>query len=281
MSTVFPLPNEQKLCYDTSMRADLLSYLACPECQAGLALVQDSAAAEIEEGLLKCAGCASEYPIENGIPRLMPREILDAQKSEIAARDAQVADYDAMWFLNLFGAVEMPMTLRRLQISPTDAFLEAGCGTGRMTQEFAAKAREVVAIDFSFQSLCVNRKKVRQAGVTNVHLVQADLCKLPFKKDVFDRATSCQVLEHVPTHPAREEAVRSISRVLKPGSTFVTSAYQHTIWTRQKEGQHEGGIPFFRFTRSEFQSLLASAFRVESITGALVYLHLARCTNLT
>ena len=277
------------------MRPALLSYLACPECLGDLTLganstpdeievdeieVDEIEVDEIEDGSLSCAGCAMEYPIENGIPRLMPREILDAQKSEIAARDAQVGDYDAMWFLNLFGRVELPMTLRRLQISPTDAILEAGCGTGRMTHEFAARAREVVAIDFSFQSLCANRQKLQKAGIGNAHLLQADLCKLPFKGKVFDRAASCQVLEHVPTPSAREAAVRSISRALKPGSTAVISAYQHTIWTREKQGEHEGGIPFFRFTRPEFQSLLASAFRVESITGALVYLHLARCTNL-
>jgi uncharacterized protein YbaR (Trm112 family) len=40
------------------------------------------------------------YPIEDGIPRLLPSDLLDAQKSEIAARDAQAADYDRMAFLN-------------------------------------------------------------------------------------------------------------------------------------------------------------------------------------
>src|SRR5579862_3490688 len=181
----FLLPKVQKLCYDTSMRAALTSYLACPECQGDLTLSSTTASDEIEEGSLSCAGCESDYPIENGIPRLMPSEILEAQKGEMAARDAQVGDYDAMWFLNLFGRVEMPMTLRRLQIAPTDAFLEAGCGTGRMTQVFASRAREVTAIDFSFQSLCVNRKKLQKAGVKNVHLLQADLCKLPFKSKAF------------------------------------------------------------------------------------------------
>lgn len=261
------------------MRSSLLPYLACPECQGDLAPAGAQKSEEIEEGMLACAGCKAEYPIENGIPRLMPREILDAQKSEMAARDAQVGDYDAMWFLTLFGKVELPMTLRRLAISPNDTFLEAGCGTGRMTQQFAARAREVVAMDFSFQSLCVNRKKLADAGVKNVHLLQADLCRLPFKSGVFDRAASCQVLEHVPTAAAREKAVCSLSRVLKPGATLALSAYQHSPFTREKQGMHDGGIPFFRFTREEFRSLLSTAFEVQSISGALVYLWLAKCRN--
>lgn len=259
------------------MRASLLSYLACPECQAEICLAGGPRADEIEEGELACAGCGAVYPIESGIPRLMPREILDAQKGEIAARDAQVGDYDAMWFLTLFGKVELPMTLRRLAIAPSDVFLEAGCGTGRLTQAFAAKAREVVAIDFSFASLLANRKKVCAAGVKNVALVQADLCKLPFKSGSFDRAASCQVLEHVPTAGARDQAVRSLWRVLKPGATLAISVYQHSILTKDKQGMHEGGIPFFRFTRDEFRSLLSTSFEVESLTGALVYLYLARC----
>lgn len=262
------------------MRTALLSYLACPQCQGDLALAGEMSE-EIEEGELACAGCQARFPIENGIPRLLPNDLLDAQKTEMAARDAQVGDYDAMWFLDLFGRIEVPMTLRRLAIAPTDTFLEAGCGTGRMTQAFARHAKDVVALDFSFQSLSVNRKKLCAAGVNNVHLLQADLCRLPFKGQVFDRAASCQVLEHVPTAPAREAAVCSLSRVLKPGATLVLSAYQHSIFTREKQGMHEGGIPFFRFTRAEFRSLLSTAFEVESITGALVYLYLARCRRTT
>jgi ubiquinone/menaquinone biosynthesis C-methylase UbiE/uncharacterized protein YbaR (Trm112 family) len=261
------------------MRASLLSYLACPECQGELCLSGGAAIEEIEEGELACAGCKAGYPIENGIPRLMPQGLLDAQMSEIAARDAQVVDYDAMWFLTLFGKIEVPMTLRRLSIVPTDTFLEAGCGTGRMTQEFAGRSWEVVALDFSFQSLCANRKKLCAAGVKNVHLLQADLCRLPFKSTSFDRAASCQVLEHVPTGSARKQAVSSISRVLKPGATLALSAYQHSFLTKEKQGMHDGGIPFFRFTRDEFRSLLSTAFEVESITGALVYLYLAKCRN--
>lgn len=222
------------------------------------------------------------YPIEDGIPRLLPGVLLEAQKSEIAARDAQVADYDRMTFLNVFGKVEIPLVLRHLCPQATDLLLEAGCGTGRMTRSLAAHVRELVAIDFSFESLRVNQKKLQSAGRTGVRLVQADLCRLPFAPAVFDRIVSCQVLEHVPGDAARCQAVADLSRVAKSQAPLVLSAYQHSLLTRlfgQKEGEHDGGIPFFRFTRPEFRRTLSTAFDVHHVTGSLVYLYLARCRS--
>jgi ubiquinone/menaquinone biosynthesis C-methylase UbiE/uncharacterized protein YbaR (Trm112 family) len=264
------------------MLPSLLPLLTSPETGGPLTLtVRQRAGEEITDGCLTDdAGHA--YPIQDGIPRLLPREMQDAQLSEIAARDAQVGDYDAMAFLNVFGKVEIPLTLRTLGPKPTDRLLEAGCGTGRMTPTLSRSVHELVAIDFSFESLRVNRRKLQAAGITHVHLVQADLCRLPFAESAFDRAVSCQVLEHVPGPDARAAAVSSLSRVLKPGGALTLSAYKHSLLTRafsQKEGSHDGGIPFFRFTKTEMRETLAAKFTVHSITGALVYLYLAKCSK--
>ncbi|MDQ2798058.1 MAG: class I SAM-dependent methyltransferase, partial [Armatimonadota bacterium] len=133
-----------------------------------------------------------------------------------------------------------------------------------------------------FESLRVNRRKLQATGITNVHLVQGDMCRLPFADGVFDRIVSCQVLEHVPGPAARTAAVTSLGRVLQPGGTLALSAYKHSLLTRtfgEKEGMHDGGIPFFRFTRAELRETLGTHFSVHSVTGALVYLYLARCTR--
>ena len=264
------------------MLPSLLPLLISPETGSALTLtVRQRDGEEVTDGSLT-DDAGNIYPIQDGIPRLLPLSLLDAQISEIAARDAQVGDYDAMTFLNHFGKVEIPLTLRALRPAPTDCLLEAGCGTGRMTRILSATVREMVAIDFSFESLRVNRRKLLAAGITNVHLVQADLCRLPFTECAFDRAVSCQVLEHVPGPDARAAAVQSLSSVLKPGGTLALSAYKHSLLTRafsQKEGSHDGGIPFFRFTKTEMRDTLAANFTVHSITGALVYLYLARCSK--
>ena len=264
------------------MLPSLLSLLASPETGGPLTLtVRQREGEEVWDGSL-ADDAGHVYPIQDGIPRLLPREMLQAQKSEIAARDAQVEDYDRMAFLNYFGKVEIPLTRRALAPQPGDRLLEAGCGTGRMTRLLSPSVRELVAMDFSFESLRVNRRKLQAASAANVHLVQADLCHLPFADCAFDRIVSSQVLEHVPGPAARAAAVAGLARVLRPGGTLALSAYKHSLLTRgfgQKEGMHDGGIPFFRFTRSELRDALGSHFTVHSVTGALVYLYLARCTR--
>jgi SAM-dependent methyltransferase/uncharacterized protein YbaR (Trm112 family) len=281
------------------MRASLLEYLQCPAgCESPLALsVSTRDGNEIETGSLRCPDCESVYPIEQGIPRMLPSALTgpatpaapdikvesdDAaarKRTEMLARDAQVDDYDRMWHLNLFGMVEVPVTLLNLSLGSADILLEGGCGTGRMTKDFAARCKEQVSIDFSWESLRVCDRKLKAAGITNVHLVQADICHLPLRAAAFDRVVSCQVLEHVP-EPAQESAVEELARVLRPGGNLTLSAYQYSGLIKpfvEKKGEHDGGIPFFRFTREELRSLLARHLTVEGITGALVYHYIARC----
>lgn len=264
------------------MLPSLMPLLASPETGGPLTLaVRQRSGEEVLDGSLT-DDAGHVYPIQDGIPRLLPHELHVGQESEIAARDAQVEDYDRMAFLNHFGRVEIPLTRRALAPQPADRLLEAGCGTGRMTRLLSPSVHELVAMDFSFESLRVNRAKLQAAGVSNVHLVQADLCRLPFADRAFDRIVSSQVLEHVPGPDARAAAVAGLARVLRPGGTLALSAYKHSLLTRcfgQKEGMHDGGIPFFRFTRAELRDTLGSHFTVHSITGALVYLYLARCTR--
>lgn len=255
----------------------------------------------MSSGVLRCTGCGRRYPIEEGIPRLLRENLcgsVDAEcasdsvrpadtdeatarkRSEMQARDDQVGDYDRMWYLNLFGKVEIPLTLKHLDLKRQHMLLEGGCGTGRMTPEFAGRCERLISIDFSWESLKVCAGKLRRAGITNVDLVQADLCHLPFGTDVFDRVVSCQVLEHIPTPDCRAMAVRELSRVLQPGQNLVLSAYQNSLLTRlfgQKEGEHDGGIYFYRFERKELRRLLSTALDVEAITGIMVYHYIARC----
>lgn len=276
-----------------TVNSSLLEVLRCPEgCATFLKLsVREGEKDRIKAGLLCCPTCSRTYPIENGIPRMLPAALADAghapsddstarKRNEMRARDEQACDYDRMWHLNLFGLLEIPMTLRQLALAPDHLLLEAGCGTGRMTRQFAARCRRVVAVDFSWDSLLSCAAKLRKAGVHNVDLIQADVCDLPFESALFDRIVSCQVLEHIPTPAARERAVEEWGRVMRPDGNLVLSAYQYSWITRlftQKEGEHTGGIYFYRFAREELRALLSRSLTVEAISGALIYHYTARC----
>ncbi|MEF8832694.1 MAG: methytransferase partner Trm112 [Candidatus Thermoplasmatota archaeon] len=64
------------------MKRDLLDILRCPECKGELELTSpesdgssdEGSPQEIEEGTLYCKECDIEYPIDEGIPNMLPPE---------------------------------------------------------------------------------------------------------------------------------------------------------------------------------------------------------------
>lgn len=60
------------------MKDDLLEILRCPVCRGELSLtVRRRTAEEIVEGSLRCASCSVDYPIDDGIPDLLPADERD------------------------------------------------------------------------------------------------------------------------------------------------------------------------------------------------------------
>ncbi|MCL6003253.1 MAG: methytransferase partner Trm112 [Thermoplasmatales archaeon] len=57
------------------MKKDLLEIICCPVCKEELTLkINKADGEEILEGVLECVKCHSKYPIEDGIPNLLPPE---------------------------------------------------------------------------------------------------------------------------------------------------------------------------------------------------------------
>jgi uncharacterized protein YbaR (Trm112 family) len=60
------------------MKPDLMEILCCPMCRAELRLAPESERdGEIWDGTLTCTGCGVVYPIEEGIPNLLPPDERD------------------------------------------------------------------------------------------------------------------------------------------------------------------------------------------------------------
>jgi uncharacterized protein len=60
------------------MRPELMEILCCPVDQGDLALeVTERKGTEIEKGTLTCSKCQAKYPIEDGIPDLLPPDERD------------------------------------------------------------------------------------------------------------------------------------------------------------------------------------------------------------
>lgn len=59
------------------MRDDLMELICCPSCRGDLRLTPTGRApdGEILRGTLTCTKCGHVYPIEDGIPNLLPPEL--------------------------------------------------------------------------------------------------------------------------------------------------------------------------------------------------------------
>ncbi len=59
-----------------AMRLELMEILVCPLCKGDLALETTlQADGAIVEGTLACAACNERYPIEDGIPNMLPPDL--------------------------------------------------------------------------------------------------------------------------------------------------------------------------------------------------------------
>src|SRR4029077_294002 len=104
--------------------------------------------------------------------------------------------------------------------------LEIGCGVGAQTVPLAQRSRaaQFTSIDLSADSIAEAKRKVIEAGLTNVEFRQADIFALPFSAESFDHVFVCFVLEHL-ARPA--EALVIFHRLLRVGGTITLIEGDH------------------------------------------------------
>jgi ubiquinone/menaquinone biosynthesis C-methylase UbiE len=106
------------------------------------------------------------------------------------------------------------------------SILEAGCGIGAQTVTLARNSPSalITSVDISKASITEARRKVAEAGFTNVQFQQADILNLHFRPEAFDHIFVCFVLEHL-SRPL--DALNSLKLVLKPGGTITVIEGDH------------------------------------------------------
>lgn len=96
--------------------------------------------------------------------------------------------------------------------------LDVAPGGGHSALAIARQARQVIALDITFDMLAAARAFGRSQGLDNLLWVQGDGERLPMPGAVFDLVTCRVALHHFP-HQAG--AIRDWARVLKPGGRLV------------------------------------------------------------
>lgn len=203
------------------MKRRLLQYLACPSCGGEIQLKAGSEDndREIIDGVLSCESCAQQFQIVRGVPRFVRLDQLDAEVAATAASFGwqwqHFTQQDERYAQQMLGWLQ-PVTPEFFQ---DKIVLEGGCGKGRHTQ-LAAEwgARDVIGVDVSD---AVESAFAATRGSENMHVVQADLCRLPLKQ-AFDYAFSIGVIHHL---EEPQTGFRSLASKIKPQGHFSVWVY--------------------------------------------------------
>ena len=242
----------------------LLELLCCP---------QDRGPLEPDAGGLVCPACGTHLPIRDGIVSfLSAQELSDQDHRERAMRDEESVWYDPM-FEGYTNAVEVPAGVRRVG-HPEGVVLDAGCGTGRITEALVALGRPIIAVDYS--EACLRRMLARTDGAV-VLAVQSDIRRLPIKDGAIGATTCIETYSQFRPED-RARILGEFARVLAPDGCLSISAFNYNavfrIWSllgnegaRQGEHMLGGDYHYQRFTKSEFRGELEARFHVEELTG--------------
>lgn len=210
------------------MKQALLSVLACPNCGGELALEASEATdGEVMTGILKCAGCDSSYAIDRGVPRM--NLAMDPLRNVAATFSFEWKEHfaGAMEEETLFGRTrdeDWQMVRDGMQIRDEAVrgavVLDAGCGSARFSHLFAEHgAAMVVGIDINE---AVDGAFAASRGYPDVHIVQANIFQLPFRRQVFDLVWCNGVIHHTPDAAG---AHRSLSGHVRLGGILYVWVY--------------------------------------------------------
>lgn len=226
------------------MRLELMDYIICPACGGDLTLESfEEKGSEVEEGLLSCKDCSGSFPVILGIPRLLPRELLPElvtgyedflKRREVTAsasegmavyetdtmiakgfeyewkKHSHVLDEHELEFHHVLGDIITEADVKDKVV------LDAGCGQGRFSYFYKKMgARKVIAFDLGEQTLIAKRNL---DGVEDIHIVQASIFNLPFRK-AFDLISSIGVIHHT---PQPEKGLRALyDKLNERGKIFI------------------------------------------------------------
>lgn len=203
------------------MRKELLEMLCFPTCLRKLAGLSNGKA-------IACKNCRTKYSVVDGLPIILKsadlEELRQTKKSfglQWKWQNAGKFEEDTIYgknqneelndFLKIFN-IQSPEALAGKKI------LDAGCGSGRLTQalgQYAPKAI-VVGIDLS-SSAKIAFDKCK--NLESTYILQCDLRNAPFKKNFFDYVWSEGVIHH--THNSEDSFRKLSSLTSKKGKLYV------------------------------------------------------------
>lgn len=156
---------------------------------------------------------------------------LGEKKARVGAVfDSVASRYDLMNDVMSLGLHRLwkRFALARAALRPGQRVLDVAAGSGDLAAGIAraiGPTGTVIVTDINANMLALARERLLDAGiVTNVHYVQADAERLPFKAKLFDCVTIGFGLRNTSDKRA---ALESMFRVLKPGGRLLVLEFSH------------------------------------------------------
>jgi len=239
------------------MQEKILDFLICPACKRRLSLqVFIKEDGEVKEGLLECS-CGQWFPVINSVPRLLLGEYRggyeeflrryslkhlkgkiqvapDSDSSKIQVQKSFASKWTSQPLWGTAGETKRFMKEWKLKkygwenakgfkrsLANRKRILDAGTGLGREAIDFceACSGGEVFGVDLSE---AVDAAYVNTRKYSNIHIIQADLMKLPFRKRIFDFIFSEGVLHHTFD---TEKAFQTLLKFLAPEGEIAIYIY--------------------------------------------------------
>jgi len=203
--------------------AEYHNIFVCPGCGQGLKAGGRG---------FQCSGCTREYLCESGIPLLFYPNEWDAAKEDVTEavksfyEETPFPNYDdtdSVWRLKEKAEKGVFARLLDEQVSTEAKVLEAGCGTGQLSNFLAIGAgRDVYGTDICLNSLKLGQAFKEKNHLDNVTFLQMNLFKPVFRPATFDIIVSNGVLHHT-GDPFL--GFQTLSRLVKKGGYIVIGLY--------------------------------------------------------
>ncbi len=195
--------------------AAVTTLVQCPDCSAHL---ERTPAGEA----MVCAGCARRFDTSRGYIDLRPLETFQEQTKYLDHDLHADARHESIAPPVLGSKIRNDMLRRFLRPGPGDRIADLGCGSGRAIVWNAGSQAAILGVDIS--------PFFAQEAVDRADLILGDLRKLPLQSNVFNKAWSLDVMEHL-SPQALEDVLREANRVLAPGGgLFIYTHVRKNGW---------------------------------------------------